>query len=32
MVDLYRAIETQARTATGGEFRAMGKLIRHEKG
>ena len=32
MVDLYRAIETQARTATGGEFRAMGKLIRHETG
>jgi molybdate transport system regulatory protein len=30
MVDLYRAIETHARTATGGEFRAMGKLIRHE--
>lgn len=32
MVDLYRAIEVQARTAAGGEFRAMGKLIRHEKG
>ncbi|MDR3421665.1 MAG: LysR family transcriptional regulator [Xanthobacteraceae bacterium] len=32
MVDLYRAIETQARTAAGGEFRAMGRLIRHEKG
>jgi len=31
MVDLYRAIEVQARTAAGGEFRAMGKLIRHEK-
>jgi molybdate transport system regulatory protein len=32
MVDLYRAIEIQARTAAGDEFRAMGKLIRHEKG
>ena len=32
MVGLYRAIETQARTAAGGEFRAIGKLIRHEKG
>jgi molybdate transport system regulatory protein len=32
MVNLYRAIEVQARTAAGGEFRAMGKLIRHEKG
>ena len=31
VVDLYRAIETQARTAAGGEFRAMGKLIRHVK-
>jgi molybdate transport system regulatory protein len=31
VVDLYRAIETQARTATGGEFRAIGKLIRHDK-
>jgi molybdate transport system regulatory protein len=31
VVDLYRAIETQARTAAGGEFRAMGKLIRHAK-
>jgi molybdate transport system regulatory protein len=31
VVDLYRSIELQARTATGGEFRAIGKLIRHEK-
>jgi molybdate transport system regulatory protein len=31
MVDLYRAIETRARTAADGEFRAIGKLIRHEK-
>jgi molybdate transport system regulatory protein len=28
IVSLYRAIETQARAAAGGEFRAMGKLIR----
>jgi molybdate transport system regulatory protein len=28
VVQLYRAIETQARTAAGGEFRAIGKLIR----
>ncbi len=31
IIDLYRAIETQARTAAGGEFRAIGKLIRREK-
>jgi molybdate transport system regulatory protein len=31
VVNLYRAIETQARTAAGGEFRAMGKLVRSEK-
>lgn len=31
MVDLYRAIEVQARNAAGGEFRAIGKLIRHDK-
>ena len=31
VVDLYRAIESQARTAAGGEFRAIGKLIRHDK-
>jgi molybdate transport system regulatory protein len=29
VVGLYRAIETQARTAVGGEFRAIGKLVRH---
>ena len=31
VVGLYRTIESQARTAAGGEFRAIGKLIRHEK-
>lgn len=31
VVGLYRAIESQARTAAGGEFRAIGKLIRHDK-
>lgn len=31
VVGLYRAIEVQARTAAGGEFRAIGKLIRHAK-
>lgn len=31
VIGLYRAIETNARTATGGEFRAMGKLVRPEK-
>jgi len=31
VVGLYRAIESQARTAAGGEFRAMGKLIRRNK-
>jgi molybdate transport system regulatory protein len=31
VVDLYRAIETHARTAAGGEFRAIGKLVRPEK-
>ncbi len=31
VVGLYRAIEAQARTAVGGEFRAIGKLIRHGK-
>jgi len=29
VVDLYRLIESQARTAAGDEFRAIGKLIRH---
>ena len=28
VVDLYRIIESQARTAAGGEFRAIGKLNR----
>src|SRR5579885_3577753 len=28
VVDLYRAIESNARAAAGGEFRAIGKLIR----
>ena len=32
VVGLYRTIESQARAAAGGEFRAMGKLIRHGKG
>jgi molybdate transport system regulatory protein len=31
VVGLYRAIESQARTAAGGEFRAIGKLIRRNK-
>jgi len=31
VVGLYRAIETQARAAVGGEFRAIGRLIRHAK-
>jgi molybdate transport system regulatory protein len=31
VVDLYRAIESHARTAAGGEFRAIGRLIRHGK-
>ena len=30
VVGLYRAIETQARAAAGNEFRAMGRLIRHD--
>ncbi len=29
IVDLYRVIESQARTVAGGEFRAIGKLIRN---
>jgi molybdate transport system regulatory protein len=32
VVNLYRSIESHARTASGGEFRAIGKLIRPEKG
>jgi len=31
VVDLYRSIETQARNAAGGEFRAIGRLVRHDK-
>ena len=31
VVNLYRSIETQARAAAGGEFRAIGRLIRHAK-
>ena len=29
VVGLYRAIESQARVAAGNEFRAIGRLIRH---
>jgi molybdate transport system regulatory protein len=32
MVGLYRAIEEQARAASGDEFRAIGKLIRPRAG
>ena len=28
LVGLYRTIESQARTAAGGEFRAIGRLVR----
>ena len=31
IIDLYRAIETHARSAAGGEFRAIGKLVRVQK-
>jgi molybdate transport system regulatory protein len=31
VVQLYRSIEAHARAASGGEFRAIGKLIRHDK-
>src|SRR5215470_7989146 len=31
VVGLYRAIEAHARSAAGGEFRAIGKLVRHAK-
>src|SRR5271168_1734168 len=31
IIDLYRAIESQARSAAGSEFRAIGKLIRHDQ-
>jgi molybdate transport system regulatory protein len=30
VVALYRAIESHARTAAGNEFRAIGRLIRHD--
>ena len=30
VVDLYRAIESHARSAASGEFRAIGKLIRQD--
>jgi molybdate transport system regulatory protein len=32
IIELYRSIETQARGAAGGEFRAIGKLIRQHNG
>jgi molybdate transport system regulatory protein len=31
IVSLYRAVETRARAATGGEFRAIGRLIRRDR-
>jgi len=31
VIDLYRAIEMHARSAAGGEFRAIGKLVRPQK-
>src|SRR6516164_3320648 len=31
VVGLYRAIEAHARSAAGSEFRAIGKLVRHDK-
>src|SRR6202165_2934775 len=31
VVDLYRSIESHARSAAGGEFRAIGKLVRQDK-
>jgi molybdate transport system regulatory protein len=31
VVALYRAIEARARGAAGGEFRAIGKLVRHPR-
>src|ERR1700751_5414330 len=31
VVDLYRAIEAQARRAAGGEFRAIGNLVRRAR-
>jgi len=32
VVHLYRLIESQAQAAAGGEFRAIGRLIRQHKG
>ena len=31
LVGLYRTIESQARSAAGGEFRAIGRLVRLER-
>jgi molybdate transport system regulatory protein len=31
VIALYRSIEAHARTAVGGDFRAIGKLVRAEK-
>ena len=31
VIDLYRAIESHARLAAAGEFRAIGKLVRQDK-
>jgi molybdate transport system regulatory protein len=31
VVDLYRSIESHARSAAGGEFRAIAKLVRQQK-
>jgi molybdate transport system regulatory protein len=31
IIDLYRSIESQARTAVSGEFRAIAKLVRADK-
>lgn len=31
VIDLYRSIESHARSAAGGDFRAIGKLVRGEK-
>lgn len=32
LIGLYRTIESHARTAAGGEFKAIGKLVRPEGG
>jgi molybdate transport system regulatory protein len=31
VIDLYRAIESNARSAASGEFRAIGKLVRQDE-